>query len=277
MKQIAIIDSIKCENRWNSMISDDFIFEIAENAADFADKTMFDAVIVNADFAGGRIKDTICEAKSTLPLRNKPMAVTTADCDCDKHDYLFSCGADDVLRLPMGTKLLMNKLRLLIAAFPAAHEEKKSSVDFDELISFFEDSRRSKGALCVPKNEFANICNFVLRGLERSHKNVQVLLFTLKNADGCADEHKRSTAMNILLSAVKQCLRRGDTSSVCSENQVMVLVIGADDNGGHLVANRIVSNFYSKYDDEFFELQYDIREVNAANNSPINRQETNTL
>ncbi len=35
----------------------------------------------------------------------------------------------------------------------------------------------------------------------------------------------------------------------------------ADDDGGHLVANRIVSNFYSECDDDNFEVRYDIREL----------------
>lgn len=261
MKQIAIIDSKKYEHLWKSMIAGDFLFEIAESASDFADKTMFDAVIVSADFAGGRIKDTISEAKNALPLKDKPMAVLTADCDCEKQDYLCSCGVDDILRLPMCAKFLANRIKLLIAAFPEMKSEKEVSVDFDELMNSVEQSRKTKGAMRVPKNEFANICNFVLRGIERSKKSAQVLLFTLNSDD---TDINSSIIMKTLSDAVQQCLRRGDMSSVCGKNQVLVLLIGADDDGGHLVANRIVSNFYSECDDEAFELQYDIREINVS-------------
>ena len=44
---------------------------------------------------------------------------------------------------------------------------------------------------------------------------------------------------------------------------MLVLLIGADDEGGHLVANRIVSSFYSECDDSDLELTYDIRAVRA--------------
>lgn len=267
MKQIAIIDSIKYENLWESLISGAFVFEIAENASEFADKTMFDAVIVSADFAGGRIEETISEAKSTITLKNKPMAVLTGECDCEKQDYLCSCGVDDILRLPMCAKLLANRINLLIAAFSELKNEKDDFVDFDELLCSVEKSRNTKGAMCVPKNEFADICNFVLRGLERSKKSAQVLLFTLNSCDGTScDSEAYSGVMEMLSDAVQKCLRRGDMSSVCSKNQVLVLLIGADDDGGHLVANRIVSNFYGECDDDAFELQYDIREINVANN-----------
>ena len=44
-------------------------------------------------------------------------------------------------------------------------------------------------------------------------------------------------------------------------DRVVVLLIDADDNGGHLVASRIVSSFYSECDDDAFELSYDITEI----------------
>jgi hypothetical protein len=53
-------------------------------------------------------------------------------------------------------------------------------------------------------------------------------------------------------------------SSVCGSDQVLVLLIGADDEGGHLAANRIVSSFYNECSDDSFELTYDIREIHSA-------------
>ena len=53
-------------------------------------------------------------------------------------------------------------------------------------------------------------------------------------------------------------------SSVCGDDRVVILLIGADDEGGHLVASRIVSSFYSKCEDDSYELSYDIREVRTT-------------
>lgn len=261
MKQIAIIDNLKYEKLWQDMISGEFIFEIAENAEFFADKTKFDAIIINADFAGNRISDIINQAKGIITLKNKPMAVMMNECNCEKQDYLCSCGVDDILMLPICARVLMNRINMLIAAFPEITRGRQTSLDIDELMCFVDNSRNSKGALCVPKNEFANVCNFVLRGLERSEKSAQVLLFTLMINMNDSESYDNGSVMKILSTAIQQCLRRGDMSSVYSDNQVLALLIGADDDGGHLVANRIVSNFYSECCDDAFELQYDIREI----------------
>ena len=69
--------------------------------------------------------------------------------------------------------------------------------------------------------------------------------------------------MNILSEEIRKCLRRGDIASVCGEDRILVLLIGADHEGGQLVAERIVSSFYSECDDDSFEVSYDLREVHA--------------
>ena len=81
------------------------------------------------------------------------------------------------------------------------------------------------------------------------------------NSRSSAARHK---VMHTLSEAVRLCLRRGDMASVCGDDSVIVLLIGADDSGGHLMASRIVSSFYSECDDDAFELSYDIREVGGG-------------
>ena len=95
--------------------------------------------------------------------------------------------------------------------------------------------------------------------MERLEKQCQALIFTLDKDE--KSEKETDDVMDILSDAVKICLRRGDIFSVCQSNQIAIILMGADDDGGHLVANRIVSNFYSKCYDDDFSLTYDIREI----------------
>ena len=69
--------------------------------------------------------------------------------------------------------------------------------------------------------------------------------------------------MGILSEEIRKCLRRGDISTICSEDKILVLLIGADEEGGRLVAERVVSSFCNECDDDSYEVTYDLREVHA--------------
>ena len=121
----------------------------------------------------------------------------------------------------------------------------------------------NEGAYCVRSGDFTNIFRFVLRVLERTGKDAQILVLTLSSDEKHSISSQKSV-MTTLSEAVRMCLRRGDMSSVCGDDKILVLLIGADDEGGHLVASRIVSSFYSECTDDSYEITYDIKEVKAA-------------
>ena len=102
----------------------------------------------------------------------------------------------------------------------------------------------------------------MLRILGRVGSGAQVIVVKLERPAEAEDEAGR--VMEILSRAVHNCLRRGDMTAVCGRDKVLVLLIGANDDGGHLAVNRLVNSFYSECTDSRFELSYDMKTVGEA-------------
>ncbi|MBE6862685.1 MAG: hypothetical protein E7497_07310 [Ruminococcus sp.] len=264
MKHIIIIDELKKADKLGNLLSESFCFSTADCEEEFyegAGRRNPSVILISADFAGDRLSKIIKIIRKTRVTSAAPILVYTTDNDCDHQSAMLDCGADDIMHFPLCKELIIRRINTVMPVH-TSDEEKK--FDFDELMDSVSEKVPRQGSYQVKSDDFANIYKFVMRGLERSSKRVQVLLMTLS---GCgidsADEYN-SKVMSILASAVQVCLRRGDISSICSKNQIVILLMDADDDGGHLVANRIVSNFYGECDDGGYELQYDIRELSRV-------------
>lgn len=273
MKHIAVIDSRTGCECFTETLCGSFTFSVAENNKDFLAQSaekLPDAVVINADYAGNGLSEFVSGVRNVDSLGSIPIIFSTNSSDSKRQTVLCSCGADDVLVLPMCRELIVRRINLLIDAHIRLGQAKNNadSFDFDDFIDSASEKNMSKGAFCVHRDVFIDLYRFIIRGLERSSKSAQILMFTLS----CNKEHEPdetdNNVMRLLAEAVQLCLRRGDISSVCSKNQVAILLIGADDDGGHLVANRILSSFYSECDDDSFELHYDIREINIKESFP---------
>lgn len=267
MKHVAIIDSPSGAQAIVKQLEGYFTFSCVDgnNSLSSVTTNKFpDAVVINADYNSVKLIDTIKYLRGVPLLGNVPIILSTADNDVKRQEILCACGADDVLVMPLCRELIIRRISSLINAHPSKFSSVSNNVlKFDELIDFVSEKSVSRGALLVQHSDFANIYRFVLRSLERDKKSVQVLLFTLNSKYCNENEAAKNDVMNTLSDAIQICLRRGDISSICSKNQVVILLMDADDDGGHLVANRIISSFYSECDDEDYELHYDIREINV--------------
>jgi len=122
--------------------------------------------------------------------------------------------------------------------------------------------KTSNGALEVEYNNFARIYQFVEQLIERSGKPMQTLLLTLEPRKGMnPSDENLSQAKEILADAIQLTLRKNDVMTHYSASQMLVLLVDADDAGGHFATNRIINTFFGMYDDDFYELNYDIRPV----------------
>lgn len=273
MRHLAVIDSKTDVESFTEMLCGSFTFFVAENNTEFVARSaekLPDAVVINADFAGNDLPELVGSVRSVEFLGGIPIIFSTGSSDSKRQAVLCSCGADDVLVLPLCRELIVRRINVLIDAYARTNQDKNKvgSIEFDDFIDSVSEKNINRGAFCVGHDIFINLYRFIIRGLERSSKSAQILMFTLNcNKDSEHEsEETESSVMQLLSEAVQLCLRRGDISSVCSKNQVAILLIGADDDGGHLVANRILSSFYSECDDDSFELHYDIREINIKEN-----------
>ncbi len=264
MKHIIIIDELKKAGLFGEFISESFSFSVAHCEEEFyecASRKSPSVVLISAEFADSRLGNIIRIIRKTRVTGALPILVYTTDDDCVHQQAMLDCGADDVMHMPLCRQLIVKRIT---NALPVTDSGEEKKFNFDEFMDSVSEKVHRQGSYQVKSDDFANIYRFVMRGLERSSKRVQVLLMTLSGngADSCVDYD--SKIMSTLASAVQVCLRRGDISSVCSKNQIVILLMDADDDGGHLVANRIVSNFYGECDDGEYELEYDIRELSRV-------------
>lgn len=120
--------------------------------------------------------------------------------------------------------------------------------------------KNSGGALRVEYDSFTSIYQFVEQLAERTGQYVQSLLLTLTPHIGAAPSKKAlETAMSKLSDSVQMTLRKNDVLTGCGEAQMLILLMDADDDGGHLAANRIYNTFLGLYDEAEYDLLYDIR------------------
>lgn len=256
MRRIIMIDTAESAARFGQLVSDSFVVSSAELESELEEvfeNGKPDAVVINAEYAADRLDEILDSVHEVIHSVSTPVVIVTESNDMERQSELARCGADDVIHLPLCRELLVRRLD---SAIP--EEGLNDSFGVDELMERVAERNNDRGAYIVQQGQFTSICRFVKRGLERSKKNVQVLLMTLSSH---SDEQSDMEMLDTLSSAVKLCLRRGDISSVCNKKQIVILLMDADDDGGHLVANRIVSNFYSECDDDNFEVRYDIREL----------------
>lgn len=250
----GIIDSSDNTKYWESALGGSFDCAVADDTGRLP---ACDIILVSQEYCCGAIGQVISSIRSSERLRSIPAAAVTSDPSCENQEILLAMGFDDIIRMPVCDSLLLRRTKAL-AAVPL-RETAEAGSSFDRLLSF---SDHEAGAFCVRSVEFTSIFRFVMRLLERSGSSAQMLVMSLSCAEDRGSELRKKN-MNILSEAVRLCLRRGDMASVCGDNRIIVLLVGADDDGGHLVASRIVSCFYSECEDGAFELSYDLREVSG--------------
>jgi len=249
----GIIDSQSRNEFWENSLGDSFECVIAADISKLSD---CDIIIVSGEYCGSSICTVIENIRSSGRFGKIPAAAFMNESNCEEQEMLLTAGFDDIICQPVCGKLLLRRAKALSLIHSC--EENVTTLE-----SLMEEKDGNEGAYCVQSVDFTNIFRFVLRVIERTGKAAQILVLTL-SSDGRQSTFSQKSVMETLSEAVRLCLRRGDMSSVCGKDKVLVLLLGADDEGGHLVASRIVSSFYSECTDDSYELSYDIRNVKAT-------------
>ncbi|HAJ96180.1 MAG TPA: hypothetical protein DCO72_00355 [Ruminococcus sp.] len=211
-----------------------------------------DCVLISQSYAGNGCTEFIAQLKQ---LRI-PCAVVTFDRDIDNQEYLLQCGADDVITLPICTELLKKRIHAL-TDMPVHSDEEMTFTAFDRIM----ESNQGNGSFIVAEHDFMNIYRFVSRLLERLDQKAQMIIFNFASEEGPFME---SDQILHFLKIVQTTLRRGDISCAYAR-QVLVILMGADEDGGNGVAKRVISTFDAHYNmDESCEVTYQMREINKV-------------
>lgn len=129
----------------------------------------------------------------------------------------------------------------------AENERAGKAVDLNYLRDIMKRGDASKGSYILDFDSFKHVYNFIRRGMERSDRDAQTILFTL-NSNGAKEEPGEiEKAMELLESAVFASLRRVDVSTRYSSRQMIVILLDANEENGNLVAGRIMEYFNRIY------------------------------
>ena len=209
-----------------------------------------DCVLLVQDLAGEKLVERIRALRKLLI----PVAVATCDGSAQNQEFLIDCGADDVIVFPLPAKLLQKRLEALAGVSVFSQDD----VDFSAFDRIHE-ANQGKGSFIVQEHDFANIYRFVMRLLERLDQKAQLIIFTFTSDCGPVIE---SESIGNFMRIVQACLRRGDISSVCGR-QVFMILIGANELGGHTVIQRVLNAYAAHYDDDSCEITFDMREISS--------------
>ncbi len=252
----AIMDKTDNRSFWEGLSAGSFHFDIFNTAGQLNLLPKPDVILVSAEYLTGQPGYTFPQLRAFPSVSAIPAAAVTLDPSCENQERLCEMGFDDVLCIPMSRNLFIKKLTNLVNSAHTTGE--KADPEILSLMGYDGEI----GSFCVRSEDFTYIYKYVLRLLERLDKDAQMLILTVDQSTDITDEK----VIQVLSDVTQRCLRRGDVSAVCGENRVVVLLIGTDDEGGHLVASRIVSSFYSEFEDDKVRLNYDIRAVRARKN-----------
>lgn len=209
-----------------------------------------ECVLISQEFAGQRLVDMLRTLKTLLI----PAGVATFQADIDNQDYLMDCGAEDVLVLPMAGRVLRKRLLSLAESSVLPH----TSVDF-AAFDKIREANHGAGSFVVQENDFANIYRFVVRLLDRLDQKAQLIIF---NFDSDLGPFIEIANVYDFIKIVQAVLRRGDICSICGQ-QVFVILLGADKEGGQKVVQRMIDTFNAHYNDDTCEITYEMREIRS--------------
>ncbi|MCR4646220.1 MAG: hypothetical protein K5695_12565 [Oscillospiraceae bacterium] len=214
-----------------------------------------DCILISQEFAGNRLSDVIGRFKQY----GLPCAVLTAEQGAENQKYLLNCGADDVIAAPICAALMQRRIRAL-TEIPVSSDFEMNFAAFDRVM----EANQGTGAFLVSEHDFMNIYRFVVRLLERLEKKAMLLLFSFESEDG---EMGAANSALHFLKIMQMSLRKGDIT--CNYgSQVLAILMGADAEGGRLVAERVIRAFDAHYNmDESCTVTYEVREISNASKS----------
>ena len=134
-------------------------------------------------------------------------------------------------------------------------------IDFDHLNLSMNIGCDTEGSYVMDFESFRHIYEYNKRLCERQPKNIQLALFTLHLSGDVSDISDIEFAMEELEVAVLNYLRREDASARYSNRQLIVMLVGADNVNGKMVADRMVEHFRTSYAKDNIQLQYELMQV----------------
>ncbi|MBQ5340202.1 MAG: hypothetical protein J6Z40_13705 [Oscillospiraceae bacterium] len=185
-----------------------------------------------------------------LRERNLPSAALTFDQSEENQELLLDLGFDNIFLLPMSGRLLEKRICAMIG------KARAPELGFD-LFAAMEQSGGRLGAYAVSSGVFPMILRYVERLQDRMDKPSQLVTFRFRTRLNIPPE---PGTLEEAFPIVQTCLRRGDIVTI-SGQEILAVLIGADDAGCKGAADRIIRTYQAHCCDSIFDMLYDIREI----------------
>lgn len=126
-----------------------------------------------------------------------------------------------------------------------AEQTPANAVSLDSVKQFLAESERKAGAFYCDSLTFAETYRYLLRVFERSGQSAYLMLCTVTDVNGkpLEDGSKLRESSELAATAVCRSLRRGDMYTVMAPGQILVLLVGINQENGPIVTTRIERKF----------------------------------
>lgn len=142
-------------------------------------------------------------------------------------------------------------------------QNKKTSIDLNNMVKSLKSNRTSHGALNVEFDEFKKIYDFVLNIVHRFDHDMQLIMLALEPIDyNNFDIEEQEYAMYCMKKAIKGALRNTDVSTRFSSEQFLVILLNASDSDVNMILKRIYEKFDKEYKRNEVNVSYDIADLN---------------
>lgn len=153
------------------------------------------------------------------------------------------------------------------------HTRAGKTVDLTYLYEIMSRADSGKGAYLLDFESFHHVYHFIHRFVERSGRDVQILLFTVaENEEKDVDVAEMELVLEVLEKAIYTSLRRSDVSTRYSSRQVIVILMDTNTENGDMVAKRILDCFYKLYGGKKVQIDYGIACMDGLINDGIHNQ-----
>ncbi len=148
----------------------------------------------------------------------------------------------------------------------AEKDRGEKTVDLKYLKDLMNRADSGNGVFHLDFDNFHHIYNFICRFVERSNRDVQIVLFTLSESNNAKpDASETEAAMELLEQSIYTSLRRSDISTRYSSRQMIVILMDANTVNGDMVAERVINDFYKIYPGSNIKVDYGIAKLESKN------------
>lgn len=142
------------------------------------------------------------------------------------------------------------------------YKNEYSQIDMEQLKNLISETNLQGGAYHVEYEGFKRIYRYINRFAERTHQNVQIVLFSLesRNQDE-VEEELLDNAMFVLDEHIVSLLRRADAATRFSKTQFVVILMDTTMDNGMIAVNRVLDCFAKSEASDYFELKYEIQNI----------------